>query len=724
MLFINFRVGDGNDMAGWLDAELSSVFGDDQVFRSSRSIELGRDFEPLLWDAVDNCSAMIVVIGERWLTEFGDRLFTPGDIVRREIATALAAGKPVIPVLAHTGPMHGAQELPEDLAGLAKCQYVRLTYRDQHIFPGLVNRLINDVPELGIGVRDGIKDLAAWSREQSLFGGSELPSDLVLLGREDAAETLRSWLDGPPGNLVVQGQTVDEVAAFAAAVLHRHDPHHRAVLLTSEAGWDHAAKIPPSFPAVVISDSVPVKQTQNTRHVIIARDGFEALRDAVVLPRVPRDRARDAFLAKDVPLHEAEEFAGLIRRSWRAVNRRLHPNPPRPAWTRAPDAALAAPLALVSRWSTTNEADHRVIARITGRDYAEVDRFATATATHGDPLVHRSGSRWQLADPHDAWTQLRSQLTATDLRMFSQSAIEVLSEVDPVLELPEPEVMSAGIKGIKRTWSDELREGLAHGLARLGDAGAALLGGVEAATHAARVVIQLLRKANEDHTGLLWRSLSDVLPLLAEASPRAFLDAADSALRDENPLLRVMFEDETDRQLHRHSAHTGLLWALETLLWNQEHRSRAVLVLARLAEVDPGGRLSTRPALSLVNALTSAPVSPIPLDRRSTMVNQVRARHQAVGWQLLMDLTEPNGFLLYPARPTVRADWTGAEQASPEAAEKYRDDLLSAVLADLAAVPRRWAEFLQRIPSLHPAGRDRFLTALEALDAKGLGVVP
>lgn len=108
MLFINFRVGDGEDKAAWLDAELSAVFGEDRVFRSSKSIDLGHDYEPIMWGAVENCSAMIVVIGERWLTEFGSRLFESDDVVRREIATALGAGKPVIPVLGHAGRMQEA----------------------------------------------------------------------------------------------------------------------------------------------------------------------------------------------------------------------------------------------------------------------------------------------------------------------------------------------------------------------------------------------------------------------------------------------------------------------------------------------------------------------------------------------------------------------------------------------------------------------------------------
>jgi hypothetical protein len=722
MLFISFRVGDGEDKAAWLDAELNTIFGKNGVFRSSRSISLGHDYQPIMWGAVEDCAAMIVVIGDKWLTEFRERLFDPDGVVRREIATALAAGKPVIPVLGHGGRMHAAHELPEDLAELADRQYIRLTYRDPHMLPGLVDRLIDAVPELAVGVRDGIEDLATWTRERSVFAGPELPADLVLLGRETATEQLRSWLTGPPGNLVVQGQTLDEVAAFAAAVLEQHDPHHRAMLLTSKAGWEHAARIPPQLAAVVMSDSVPVRQTQNTRHVIIARDGFEGRAEGLVLPRIPRDQARDAFLAQGMPLHKADEYAGLVRRSLRAVTRRLHPNEPRPAWTQSPSSAVAAPLVLVSRWSATNEADHAVIARITGHDYAEVDRFATSSAVSPDPFVHRSGSRWQLADPYDGWSQLMTLASATDMSRFSNAAVEVLSEVDPVLSLPDPEVMSAGINGIARNWSNDLREGLAHGLARLGDAGTARVAGDEAQNHAARVVVQLLRKANDDRTGLLWRSLSDVLPLLAEACPQVFVDAVDRALRGNSPVLGAVFEDAGNRTLFRHSAHTGLLWALETLTWNPEHSTRAILLMARLAEIDPGGRLSNRPAQSLLNALTHQPVSPVPLDRRPALINQVRARYAAVGWQLLLDLTEANHFLMYPVRPKVRIDWTGAEQPSSETTEGYRDAVFDAVLADLLAVPRRWAEFLPRITWLPSVCRDRLLVALEAVDTEALGV--
>ncbi len=717
VLFINFRTGDGDDKAAWLDMAFCSIFDNDQVFFSSRSLPAGRDYEPRLWKAVDECDAMIAVIGDRWLTEFGAQLDDPEDTVRREIARALAAGKPVIPVFGRMTRRLVADQLPPDLKALANLQFERLDSRAQTGFQRVLDRVIETVPELGIGVRPGIDDLAKWHLARTSLTNPVLPAEFPLLGREDIADKVRSWLAGPPGNLTIHGPTVDEVAAFAAAVLNTHNPRHRAMLISSKAGWEHAARILLPFPAVVTSDEVPVAATQSARHVIIAQDGSG---EPMLLP-VPREKARDAFVGLGLPLHIADEYAGLARRSLRALVRRLSPNQARPPWATDSTSDMAVPLVLVSRWSASNSADHEIIAGITGEDYTRVERFAQTSTQSGDPLLHRSGSRWQLADPYDSWSQLASKITATDIKRFSDAVSKVLSELNPVLSLSDAEAPTAKIRGIVRTWSDDLRQGLAHGLARLGDAGNAMVAGDIAENHAARIVVDLLRQANEDRTGELWRSLSDVLPLLAEAAPRVFLEAVRRGTTGDAPPLRAMFDDQDGDIFSQRSSHTGLLWALEKVAWARDHSMLAILQLARLAEIDPGGRMSNRPSQSLVDLLTYQPVSPIPIKSRPSIINTIRRDHAAVGWRLLCDITRHPGFSMYPARPTVRQDWTAdVETVTLDMAQACWDELFQVVLAGLEAEPGRWREYLPRISALPARSQELLLSALEAADLTAL----
>src|SRR6202045_3628817 len=99
---------------------------------------------------------------------------------------------------------------------------------------------------------------------------------------------------------------------------------------------------------------------------------------------------------------------------------------------------------------------------------------------------------------------------------------------------------------MNRLHSADLRTGIATTLAifgawghdtRLGSAGAL-------DSWSSSIVAQLLRRANEDQSGQLWASLNDVLPLLAEAAPEAFLRAAQEGVSGSDPVLRSMFADQ------------------------------------------------------------------------------------------------------------------------------------------------------------------------------------
>lgn len=130
-IFISFRNGDESFAAVTLDDRLSARFGPESVFRSSRSIPAGTDFEPVLWRSLGLCSVVLVVIGPHWLTgrAGNNRLWDHEDFVRREVALALRLGLTTIPVLVGGAHMPGLGELPAELAPLTSRQYRRIDAR-------------------------------------------------------------------------------------------------------------------------------------------------------------------------------------------------------------------------------------------------------------------------------------------------------------------------------------------------------------------------------------------------------------------------------------------------------------------------------------------------------------------------------------------------------------------------------------------------------------------
>lgn len=157
-VFINYRGEDSQTCAALLDRELSERFGKDRVFLDSRSIAVGEDFVEVLLGRLRTCSILLVVIGPHWLAltdQAGQRrIDSSADWTRREIMEALAHGLRVIPVLTDGGQLPAESELPDDIAGLGRRQYVhvRRRYIDYDLAQ-LVDKVIQTDPELAEAAR-------------------------------------------------------------------------------------------------------------------------------------------------------------------------------------------------------------------------------------------------------------------------------------------------------------------------------------------------------------------------------------------------------------------------------------------------------------------------------------------------------------------------------------------------------------------------------------------
>ncbi len=83
---------------------LTREFGTDAVFMDQFGIRSGENFEERLQQEVSFCSAMVVVIGEDWLSEIDPRsgdakIRNPLDFFHIEILTALIKNIPIFPTL-------------------------------------------------------------------------------------------------------------------------------------------------------------------------------------------------------------------------------------------------------------------------------------------------------------------------------------------------------------------------------------------------------------------------------------------------------------------------------------------------------------------------------------------------------------------------------------------------------------------------------------------------
>ncbi len=132
-IFVSYRRSDTTGYAGRLVDELERQFPGHQLFRDVESIEAGSDFVEAIDRALQASSALLVLIGPRWLDAVDAngkrRLEDAKDFVRLEIAAALQSGVKVIPVLVDGAQMPAEEKLPANIQRLARRQAHELTDR-------------------------------------------------------------------------------------------------------------------------------------------------------------------------------------------------------------------------------------------------------------------------------------------------------------------------------------------------------------------------------------------------------------------------------------------------------------------------------------------------------------------------------------------------------------------------------------------------------------------
>jgi TIR domain len=142
-VFISYRRSDAGPEAGRLADSLKLALRKGSVFRDIGGIDAGAFFDQILERELRRATHVIVLIGPGWLKELNRRLVLPEvDFVRVEVATSLAAGKVVIPVMLRNAEPPPYEDLPEDLVGLFRPQASNL--RDD-VWQYDVQRLLDSI---------------------------------------------------------------------------------------------------------------------------------------------------------------------------------------------------------------------------------------------------------------------------------------------------------------------------------------------------------------------------------------------------------------------------------------------------------------------------------------------------------------------------------------------------------------------------------------------------
>lgn len=528
-----------------------------------------------------------------------------------------------------------------------------------------------------------------------------LPPNLVVAGRNDIEAKIVEWLERNPTTLELQGETKDEAVAFLCASVERtggplkESFYSRAVVVTSRDAWYQLEKS--KHPLVLIPYFQEEYSTLSAlalgHHIYIPREKGDGISPDFVLRKPRRDHFREELEKMGLSKPELSKVLRSGGNNLLVVRRRLSNNL-KPGWSSDEVNSKLIPAVLVGGWSESEE-DLKILTKVSGSKIDKLLETYQALSLKPDSPIRKVGRKWELVSHDESWEQLYPLLTETQIKNFSDVAIQVLGTISPEYDLKTEERFYAGIKGKVQPYGSQLRDGIAETLALMGSttdgSNADMLN-----AYTKRTVKEIFKKSSDWR---LWATLSSQLSTLAEAAPEELMDAIDAGLKSRKKPFLELFKQEGDGFMGG-CYHSGLLWALETLAWSPDYFSRVSLLLARLAVIDPGGTFSNRPRESLRAIFLGWKKYCSSSNKERLKVIDLLFKHApGAAWNLLVDLC-PSGPESITDRSTPK--WRVWGQDVPETItqseyQEYLKNILVKMTTYVSDDLDRWKDLINNI---------------------------
>lgn len=305
-------------------------------------------------------------------------------------------------------------------------------------------------------------------------------------------------------------------------------------------------------------------------------------------------------------------------------------------WNNSPFANELAIMSLLGSWDENSINDKEIISKLAQVEYNIWISKLREVLQFPDSPVYLKNGHWSLKDRKNIFQSLSSRIFDHNLNLFKECALLVLKELDPKFEVTEESRFAAQIQGKVFRYSQSLRKGLAEGLALIGNSNSFFTNC--SLNKSETIIILTIREIFDNSDWILWASLNDLLPLIAESAPNEFISSIESAFQKKPSPFDGLYANEGNG-ITGWNYITGILWALETLAWEEQFIVRVTVTLGELAKHDPGGSWSNRPSNSLVTIfLPWYPQTLATFEKRKIAILNLKKEFPEIAWKLLINL--------------------------------------------------------------------------------------
>ncbi|MQR02352.1 hypothetical protein [Glaciimonas soli] len=467
-----------------------------------------------------------------------------------------------------------------------------------------------------------------------------LTEAVLLCDREDQATAILQKLAGTPQAFMYGAESSDDVIAFAVAAIRTAAIETRYMLeartlivestdavrfLEKKEGLTFITRGQADIHAGMLGRNAPT---------LSAAVGVQA-KNQESLVRPSASSLGKALQTMGFADDDAYQRARNCGRSITILQRQMTSGPIKdPEWLAYCENLL--PAIFAGGWSTKSLLDKDMLKALSDMpSYDQFEKGLRPTFNLSDPPIDRVNDVWQIRSPTDALPYFFHLIGEPELKRFKEAAISVFGR--PIQQPTADEKFQFSYEA-PQDFSSWLRDGLAQTMLQFAtiaqDGGMVITN--KTPQEFVNEIISELPEWGKSHQTI--RALRHQLSIIAEAAPSPFLLALESMLEGDVAEISNIFSESEDFFAPA-SLHVEILFALETLAWDAKLLPRVSLVLAKLASIDPGGKLMNRPINTLRSIFLSwSPNTYATLDQRTPCIDSIIKSRPQIGWNLLLKL--------------------------------------------------------------------------------------
>lgn len=298
---------------------------------------------------------------------------------------------------------------------------------------------------------------------------------------------------------------------------------------------------------------------------------------------------------------------------------------------------LWAKLVLVGSWNENNDHDKAVVEEITEMPYCDVEVQIREFITQNNPNIVLKDGIWKIRNKEQLVDECSGFYFDRSITIAFSKAAEVLKQRNNRFseEGEYSYIVPAG--GLYRN-SEDLRNGLVSGLCMLVNFKPGLPNCSEKTLQNAKH--GFIRDLFDGADWIIWASLYDLLPRVAEIAPECYLKMLEEIILTEPECMKKLFPKKNDHPMFSTNFISAVLWSLETLAWEERYLITCIRCLGELEELEyETTNYTNTPINTIVSILLPwHPQTLASTEKQKNAAQMLQKELPSTGWEVLKKL--------------------------------------------------------------------------------------